>query len=250
VWFDSHCHVFESDEPEAEIERAREAGVNDMLVAGTDLATSRAAIALADRHGMGAAAGVHPHESSGWNEGMAAAVEVLVAHPRVVAVGESGLDFYREVSPHECQRAAFEAHIELARRTGKALVVHTRASVGDALDALEEIGSPRRVVFHCWSGDGDELQRALGIGAYISFAGNVTFANAHDLRARAAQVPNDRLVIETDSPYLAPVPYRGRPNQPALLPLVGEAVARARTQRVEELSALTTANARRLYENR
>jgi TatD DNase family protein len=246
-WFDSHCHVYECEDPDGAIERARATGVVEMLVAGADLDSSRSAIALASRGGVYAAAGVHPNESTSWDDATAAALENLVSAPEVVAVGETGLDFYRTNSPPRCQRRAFRAHIDLARSTGRALVVHTRDSVDAALEALEGTGPPERVVFHCWSGDGRQMQRALALRAFISFAGNVTWPRARELRELAAAVPDGRLVVETDAPYLAPAPYRGRRNEPAYVAAVGAVVAEARAAAVSDLAALTAANARRLY---
>lgn len=178
---------------------------------------------------------------------MAAAVADLAADSSVVAVCETGLDFYRRGAPSERQRAAFGAHIDLARHLNKALVVHTRASVDEALDALEAAGAPERVVFHCWSGDRRQMERALTLGAYVSFAGNISFKRSEELRALARLVPEDRLVVETDSPYLAPDPHRGKPNEPALLPLVGAVVAAARGASAPDVAEVTTANARRLF---
>jgi TatD DNase family protein len=248
MWFDSHCHLFECDEGGTSvIERARAAGVREMLVAGTDLETSTRAIALGSNDGVYAAAGVHPNSCETWDDSMAAAVADLAADSSVVAVGETGLDFYRRGAPSERQRAAFGAHIDLACHLNKALVVHTRASVDEALDALEAAGPPERVVFHCWSGDRRQMERALTLGAYVSFAGNISFKRSEELRTLARLVPEDRLVVETDSPYLAPDPHRGKPNEPALLPLVGAVVAAARGASAPDVAEVTTANARRLF---
>jgi TatD DNase family protein len=164
-----------------------------------------------------------------------------------VAVGETGLDFYRNACPEELQLEAFTAHIRLAKAHDLALVIHTRASAGRALDLLENFGAPDRLVFHCWSGDATELTRALSLGAFISFAGNISFPSAEPLREAAASVPEERILVETDSPFLTPVPHRGKPNRPALLPLVGAALAQARGIETEDLADLTSANARRLF---
>ncbi|MGI8791493.1 MAG: TatD family hydrolase, partial [Actinomycetota bacterium] len=142
---------------------------------------------------------------------------------------------------------AFTAHIRLANAHDLALVIHTRASAGRALDLLEDLGAPERLVFHCWSGDSEELKRALSLGAYISFAGNISFPSAEPLKEAAASVPEERILVETDSPFLTAVPHRGKPNRPALLPHVGAALAHARNTEAEHLAALTTANARRLF---
>jgi TatD DNase family protein len=250
VWFDSHCHLFDGEREHpapAAVARARGAGVDRMLVAGVDIATSRRAIELAAEPGVHAAAGVHPNESSGWEKASVARLRELLADPAVVAVGESGLDFFREWAPAERQRAAFAAHIALAASHGLGLVVHTRDSVDDALAMLESADSVPRVVFHCWSGDRPQLERALGLGAYVSFAGNVTFKSAAALRALVPLVPWDRLLVETDSPYLCPEPHRGRRNEPANVVVVGQAVAAARRAPVAEVAAATRANALRLF---
>ncbi len=250
MWFDSHCHLHlcERNGSLADvIERAKRAGVQEMLTLGTDLESSERALEIAREPGVYAAVGVHPNSSTSWDIRTAAAVEELLTDERVAAVGETGLDFYRDAAPPEVQRKVFLAHIELAKKHDKALVIHTRESVESAIDALNESGSPERTVFHCWSGDEAQLERALALGAYISFAGNVSFASAENLRDAARLVPQDRLLVETDSPFLSPVPHRGRPNEPRHLSFVGVAVAGARSTSVHLLAETTTQNARRLF---
>lgn len=249
VWFDTHCHLHLCDTAPARelVDRARAAGVSGVVTVGIDVASSRAAVDLARSLGLYAAAGVHPNSALEWDDGAAGAIAALLEHDVVVAVGETGLDFYRDACPPDVQRAAFEDHVGLAKERDKALVIHTRASVGDALDVLERIGPPERLVFHCWSGDEDALRRAVALGAYVSFAGNVTFPSAADLRAVAAGVPPERLLVETDSPFLAPAPRRGKPNEPANVEHVGRALAAVFATPPEELAALTTRNARRLF---
>jgi TatD DNase family protein len=249
MWFDSHCHLHlcEGDAPLGDVvARARAAGISEMLTLGIDLESSRRAVDIACAHRLWAAAGVHPNSAMAWNPRTAAALEELLGHERVVAVGESGLDFYRDHTSPTDQERAFGAHIELARRYDLALVIHTRSSASRALDLLAELGAPERVVFHCWSAGERELERALGLGAYVSFAGNVTFPRADELRASAAVVPEDRLLIETDAPFLSPAPHRGVANEPARVALVGAAVARARGVDAALVGAATAANARRL----
>lgn len=218
-----------------------------MLVPGVDLPSSLRAIELAIDQDLWAAVGIHPSEVVEPVERSMAGVEDLVGHPRVVAIGETGLDFYREHVAHHLQRSRFAAHIELAKAHSKALVIHTRASAEAALDMLEQQGAPERVVFHCWSGDDVALRRALELGAFISFAGNVTFKSADALRDAARSVPPDRLMIETDSPYLTPVPHRGERNEPAHVTHVGAAVAEARGDPVDVVAQLTADNARRAF---
>lgn len=250
MWFDSHCHLqlcAEDGPQQSFLERARGAGVEAMVTVGIDVESSRSATVATQSSGVWAAAGVHPSSAEEWSEDAARAIDELVAHPRVVAVGESGLDFYRARARPSSQERAFAAHIEFAKKFDKALIIHTRASLPQALDLLEEKGPPQRFVFHCWSGDQDDLDRAVGMGAYISFAGNVSFANAAPLRACAGAVPWDRLLVETDAPFLTPVPHRGKPNEPSYVPFVGDALARVRSVPVEEIASRTYANACALF---
>ncbi|MDQ3983032.1 MAG: TatD family hydrolase [Actinomycetota bacterium] len=247
MWFDSHCHLFDVEgDPAAAVARAADAGVSDMLVCGTDYATSATAAALAELPGVWAAAGLHPTSAREWTDEGAGRIEELLARERVVAVGESGLDMYWDTSYLDVQRRVFEAHIAWAKRYDKALVIHTRNSVDEALDALEAASPPERFVFHCWSGDAAQMERALGLGSFVSFAGNVTFKSAGALRELAAAVPGDRLLVETDAPYLAPVPHRGKPNEPAHVVLTGAALAEARGEPVEAVAEATARNAQRL----
>ncbi len=218
-----------------------------MVTIGTDVDSSRRAVELTRDPRVFAAVGVHPNSANEWTNEAVNAISRLLSDERVVAVGETGLDFYRDYVSPEVQRPAFLAHIQLAKEHDKALVIHTRASVDETLDVLEAERPPSRFVFHCWSGDARQLARAVGLGAMISFAGNVSFKNAQSLRDAAFEVPNDRLLVETDSPYLAPVPHRGAPNEPSHVALVGEAVALARGQDVGTLGRLTTTNARRFF---
>lgn len=247
VWFDSHCHLFDVDgEPADAVGRAAEAGVTDMLVCGTDVVSSAAAVELTKLPGVWGAVGLHPTSAREWTDEVGATIEGLLARERVVAVGESGLDMYWDTSYLDVQQGVFETHVAWAKRYDKALVIHTRESVDEALETLERVSPPERLVFHCWSGTREQMERALDLGSFVSFAGNVTFKNAGDLRELAATVPEDRLLVETDSPYLAPVPFRGQPNEPAHVALVGTAVAEARAESVEALAEATTRNAQRL----
>lgn len=250
MWFDSHCHLHLCEEnsslPEV-IERARGAGVAEMLTVGIDLASSRRAVEIATATGMRAAVGVHPNSSLEWDEEEASGIEDLLQDERVSAVGETGLDFYRDAAPVDVQQRAFRDHIELAKSYGKTLVIHTRDSVGEVLRLLGDVGPPEKLVFHCWSGDLEQLKNALGLGAHISFAGNVSFKSAEDLRDAARAVPAERLLVETDSPFLSPVPHRGKPNEPSLVTLVGTAVAAARGDDVDGIADQTTRNARDLF---
>jgi TatD DNase family protein len=246
VWTDSHCHVpYERlGDPVEVLAAARAAGVDRMVTVGTDRAQSEAAIAVARAHdGVWATAGLHPHDASQGLDGIAE----LLAAPEVVAVGECGLDYHYDHSPRPVQRGVFAAQVALAHAHDLALVIHTRDAWDDTFDVLAAEGVPERTVFHCFTGGPDEARRALDAGGHLSFSGIVTFRNADDVRGAAALCPLDRLLVETDAPYLAPAPHRGRPNQPAHLPLVGAGVAAARGVPVDEVEGATTDNATRLF---
>ncbi len=209
------------------IERARTAGVVAMVVVGTDLASSRAAVALAERHAdVFATVGLHPHDASRLRDEWDALAD-LARHPQVVAVGEAGFDYHYNHSPAPEQDAAFRAQIGLAHALDRALVVHTRDAWDDTFRVLAEEGVPRRTVFHCFTGGAPEAERALALGAALSFSGIVSFKNADDVRAAAGVCPPDRMLVETDSPYLAPAPHRGKENEPAYIGIVGAALAAA-----------------------
>jgi TatD DNase family protein len=245
MWFDSHCHLHiceEEERVEDVVDRARLAGVGGMLTAGIDVPSSLRSVELASMPNVHAAVGIHPNSALEFGDDTHRTVESMLSRDEVVAVGESGLDFYRDHAPPDAQEKAFEAHIELATRYAKPLIIHTR----DSMDrALEMLGSarPDRFVFHCWSGDENQLRRAIDLGAYISFAGNVSFKNADALRTCAPLVPLDRLLVETDSPYLSPEPNRGKRNEPRNVAFVGEALAKARSAAPREIADATTANA-------
>lgn len=196
---------------------------------------------------MWAAVGVHPHEASGFGEQAVEELAALAASPRVVAIGEAGLDFYRDLSPRDAQRSAFRRQIGVARELGRALVIHMRDAHDEVFGILAEEGPPERLVFHCFSGGPEEARRALALGGDLSFAGNVSYRGAEPLREAARAVPLDRLLVETDSPYLAPVPHRGKPNEPALVAAVGAALAGALGLPVEEVAAATSSNALRVF---
>lgn len=261
-WFDSHCHVQEeylgggeSGEGETDLSlvlrRATDAGVDRLVCIGTGVTTSTQAVAVAraSRHDgtptAWASIGLHPHDAAASVEGIAAllADELAVDDGVVVAVGECGLDYYYEHSPRPVQRAAFAAQIGLAHAHGLALVIHARDAWDDLFDVLEAEGVPERTILHCFTGGPDELDRCVRAGMFVSFSGIITFKNAGDVRQAAARCPLDRLLVETDSPFLAPVPHRGRPNEPALLPLVGATVADVKGCAVESIAASTAAAA-------
>ncbi len=243
-WFDNHCHVDDDRIPggtEAALAAARDAGVTGFVTVGTDAERSAAAIAVAAAHDdVWATVGLHPHDAV---NGVDSIVELLDA-PRVVAVGECGLDYHYDHSPRPVQRDAFAAQIALAHERGLPLVIHTRSAWDDTFDVLDAETIPSHTIFHCFTGGAEEARRALDRGGYLSFSGIVTFKTADDIRAAAAICPDDRLLVETDAPYLAPVPHRGQRNQPALVPLVGAALAGVRRVNVTRIEHLTSVNAR------
>lgn len=249
--FDSHLHLT-SDRFEGEVDevvrRARAAGVSRMVTVGTDPADARAALVVARRHPgvVFATAGLHPHDASSWDEETEAALRALLEQPEVVAVGEAGLDFHYDNSPRAAQRDAFEAQLDLAVESGLPIVVHCRDADETMLEILLDRGREVRGVLHCFTGGDALLDTGLDAGWYVSFGGIVTFRSfaGADLVRR---VPDDRLLVETDSPYLAPVPLRGRRNEPSFLPHVGERLAELRGTSAGELAALTTRAAHAFY---
>lgn len=250
MWTDAHCHIphvggtSRLDLGEDAVGSARDAGVDRLVSVGVDVTTSRQAIEVARRHdGVWATAGLHPHDASQGLDGL----EALLDDPAVVAVGECGLDLHYEHSPRAVQREVFAAQVALAHAHDLALVIHTRDAWDETFDILEAEGVPPRTVLHCFTGGPVEARRALDLGAVLSFSGIITFPSAGDIRAAAELCPLDRLTVETDSPYLAPVPHRGKGNSPALVPLVGAAVAAAKGVEVEVVEAATTGTASWLF---
>ncbi len=246
AWVDSHCHLQLAGGDE-HVRRAEAAGVEWMVCVGTDLVTSQEAMALAKRHrNVYAVVGLHPHEASKlaaeW--GM---LEPLAVSDGCVAIGEAGFDLYYEHSPRDEQETAFRWQIRLAKRVGKPLVIHSRDAWDDTFRVLDDEGVPERTIFHCFTGGPDEARAALERGCYLSFSGIVSFKNAESLRAAARLAPADRILVETDSPFLTPEPPRGRENEPAFVPLVGAALAAARDDSPERIAELTRANAARAF---
>jgi TatD DNase family protein len=262
-WFDSHCHVQEEylgggesgdgerDLP-AVLARAAAAGVDRLVCIGTGVTTSAQAVtvARASRQGGGApiawaSIGLHPHDATDGVDGVAGllAQELAAGDGVVVAVGECGLDYHYEHSPRAVQRDAFAAQIALAHTHELALVIHARDAWDDLFDILSVEGVPERTVLHCFTGGPDEVDRCVRAGMFVSFSGIITFKNAADIREAAARCPLDRLLVETDSPFLAPVPHRGRANEPALLPLVGATVADVKGCATESIAVSTAAAA-------
>jgi TatD DNase family protein len=284
-WVDSHCHVQDEADPLPALARAGAAGVTLVVCVGTDVASSRRALELAGSvsgpqpggasslPAVVATAGLHPHEARRRGvegvDGIARLVTDSLKENGLteigpnetgrgpggsggraasfVAVGECGLDYHYDHSPRADQRVAFAAQIELALRHRLPLVIHSREAWDDTLAILAEAGVPPVTIFHCFTGGPDEARRCLELGAYLSFAGIVTFKSAGPVRAAASMCPLDRLLIETDAPLLTPVPYRGRSNEPALLPLVGMAVAEARAEPASVVANATSGAAARAF---
>lgn len=238
MWADSHCHLpYEGMGATGDVvNEARDAGVSVLISVGTDATQSAAAIEAARAHdGVWATVGLHPHDAT---QGVASIVDLL-GPPEVVAIGECGLDYHYEHSPREVQRTAFADQIALAHAHDLALVIHTREAWDDTFEVLAAEGVPERTVFHCFTGGPDEARRALDVGGVLSFSGIVTFKNAEDVRAAVALCPLDRLLVETDAPYLAPVPHRGERNRPAWVVDVGRAVADVKGVAPEEVASAT-----------
>ena len=227
---------------------ARAAGIVRVVTVGTDLATSRwSARRAAEHEEVYAAVAIHPNETATVTAGVLADIEALAVLPRVVAVGETGLDYYRDHAAPDVQRWWFREHIKMAKRTGKALMIHDRQAHADVLRILESEGPPSRVVFHCFSGDVAMVKQCAEAGYVMSFAGNVTFANAQPLREAAAAVPPDLLLAETDAPFLTPVPNRGRPNAPAQVAHTLRCLAELKGMDLAVLCDTVTATAARTF---
>lgn len=251
MWTDTHCHLdfpasdrhIGEDRAEAEdlVAGARAVGVTTMVSVGCDAATSQRAIDLAARFSdVWASVGLHPHEASHGVD----SILPLIGADRVVAIGEAGLDYFYDHSPRDVQRAAFADQIQLAHQHDLPLIIHTRDAWDDTFAILDAEGVPTRTVFHCFTGGPDEVRRCVDRGAFVSFSGIVTFKAAADVAAAAVECPADRLLIETDSPYLAPVPHRGRVNRPEYVVHVGHHLATLRSTSPEEIAVQTSHNAR------
>ena len=249
---DTHCHLdmngYQADLLEV-LERARSSGVRRMLTIGIDIDSSRAAVAMAEAHeGVFAAVGVHPHHVAETSEDDYAELEKLAAHPRVVAYGEIGMDAVRNYAPLAVQREHFRRQVETARRLNLPLIVHDRETHDEIMAVLEAAAPfPAGGVMHCFSGDAELALRVVAMGFHVSIPGVVTFSNAEMMREAAMAVPLDRLLVETDGPFLAPVPKRGKRNEPAYVLFTAQKVAEIRGISLDELARRTTANAESLF---
>lgn len=251
---DSHCHLDRLDlaahggSLDAALDAARARGVGHFLCIGVSADNAAQVKALAERYAdVDCSVGIHPLDLA---PGETPALDWLLAelnHPNVVAIGETGLDYHYEPEAAELQQASFRLHLDAARAIGKPVVIHTRAARQDTLQLLREAALPQAGVLHCFTEDWEMARAALDLGYYISLSGIVTFRNADALRDVARQVPADRLLVETDSPYLAPIPHRGKPNLPEYVRDVAEFIALVRGERYEQLAEQTTANFRRLF---
>jgi TatD DNase family protein len=248
VLIDSHTHLDHSkEEPSFLVDDAVRAGVELIIQSGIDLQRSRYSVALAEKFPQVlATVGFHPQEAGLLDDEGRAGLEELVQHPRVAAVGETGFDFYRDYWPHEVQEDVFLYHLDLARRTALPVVIHTRDAAEQTLRVLGEHGRDVTVILHCFSLP-HRLQEVVERGYFISFAGNVTYKNALELQAAAGAVPAEMLLLETDAPWLTPVPFRGRPNRPALVANVYEFVADLRGVSMAELQVQLEANVLRAF---
>ncbi len=258
---DTHTHLnsprFKSDR-ERVIERAATAGVKAIINVGASLASSQAAVALAEAYPqIYAAVGVHPHDAKTVTKEVLEKLGALASHPKVVAIGEIGLDFFRDLSPRDKQRQAFQQQLALASEAGKPVIVHDRDAHSEIMAILrrwvEGDHKPSAIshqpvgVLHCFSGDLAMAQEAIGLGFYISIAGPVTFKNARRLRESVRQLPLEKLLVETDCPYLTPHPHRGKRNEPAYVKLVAQEVARVKGLSLEEVARITSGNAQALF---
>jgi TatD DNase family protein len=250
---DTHCH-FNHDRFAADLlpslERAVAAGVSEMIVVGYDLVSSEQAVALAERYAptLFAAVGVHPHDAKSWDASAMRQLSRLLNHPRVVALGEIGLDFHYNFSPRPAQFDAFRDQMRLARDAGLPVVIHCREAYPEALQLLEEAGAGETGgVMHCWAGMVAQAEQTVAIGLALGFGGTLTYKNAQEVRDAAQSVPPESLLIETDAPYLTPMPHRGKRNEPAYARLVAEKLAELRGLALPEIAILTTRNAHRVF---
>jgi len=243
-WIDSHCHIHDERIPDGTagaVAAAADAEVTSLITVGCDRPTSEAAIAAALQHErVFATVGLHPHDAS---QGVDTIVDLLDT-PGIVAVGEAGLDYFYDHSPRDVQQRVFAEQIQLANDRDLPLIIHTRDAWDDMFAVLAETGVPATTILHCFTGGPDEARRALDIGAILSFSGIVTFKAASPVQAAAVLCPLERMLVETDSPYLAPIPHRGKPNRPAWVPHVGQFIADLRDVPVVDVAAATSANAR------
>lgn len=247
---DTHCHLNDPEafpDPDAELALCRENHVESLIVVGTQPEDWRRAVALAERFEMVyAIVGWHPNYTADYDPATLAELETLLAHPKVVALGEIGLDYHWDFAPRDIQHRALQDQLDLAARLGMPVVFHARKAYSDLLDVLEARGA-HPYLFHCFAGTVEEARRGVALGGYFGVDGPITYKKADELREVIASIPDDRIVVETDAPYMSPVPFRGKPNRPAYVKFVNEGLARALSIEADACAALTTANARAFF---
>lgn len=249
MFTDTHCHLTHvATGSRTAVSQAQADGVDTIITIGTDLASSAECVQIAaSNDGVFAAVGIHPNDAIEATDGVLRRIEELAAHPRVVGVGETGLDYFRQGAPPVRQEESFRSHIRIARDHDRTLIVHDREAHDDIVSVLTEEMPLPRVVFHCFSGDPDLVATCAEHGWYMSFAGNVTFTNATELQAAAAKVPPELLLTETDSPYLTPHPHRGKPNSPSMVAVTTAFLADLHQRSEADMAALIAANARQAF---
>lgn len=252
MWVDSHCHLNDqvyNETVDQIIASANASNVKQFIVVGYDLESSKQAVKLAQQYNsIWATVGIHPHDAKYWNDETAQEIKELLTESKVVAVGEIGLDYYYNHSSKEDQIRAFKEQLMIAKEYSKPIIIHNRDAHQDTLNILKKEGvGPSRGVMHCFSGSLEVARECLKLGLDISFAGPLTFNNAHKLREVAASIPVENILVETDSPYLAPHPYRGQQNNPAMVGLVGAKLAEVKGMTLTEVAQITTDNCTRLF---
>jgi TatD DNase family protein len=252
VFIDTHCHLNDKEaypDPSAEIARAFAVGVTGLMIVGVDLDGSQRAVEIAERHeGVYAIVGQHPNYAQHYSPSLLSHFETLLKHEKVVALGEIGLDFYRDHASSAQQKACLNDHLDLAETTNKPVVFHCREAYNDLLSLLEERKYTGDTLFHCFAGTLEDAERAMNLGlCMFGVDGPITYPKADELRATIAKIPRDRIVLETDCPYLSPVPYRGKPNHPAYIPLIAEGLAKLWNCDSHEVGIMTSQNARRFF---
>lgn len=252
MFIDTHCHLnishFQADTAET-ISRALDANVGKMIVIGCESVSCELALKLADSYeSVYAVVGTHPNDAAMWSEEDIDQIRRMSTHPKVAAIGETGLDYHHQDTPVEIQERAFRAQMRLASELKLPVAIHCREAYCDALRILEEeqikkVGG----VMHCWAGSPGDAEHALSLGMYLGFGGTVTYKKADNVRESVALAPMDRILLETDAPFLSPVPYRGKRNEPSYIPIIAEAIAQIKNTSIEEIARITTENALRLF---
>lgn len=248
-FIDTHAHLEMMDDIQGVIERANNKGVTKIIAVSSDVNSSIRSIELSNKYPMVySAVGIHPHEATGSTEEAISEIERLAENSKVIGIGETGLDYHYMHSDKEHQLGSFRMHIELASQLNHPLIIHIRDAFEDVLEVLREgVSNSFNGVIHCFTGDYETAKKFLDLGFYISFSGIVTFKNAEDIRGAVRDIPLDRLLLETDSPYLAPVPFRGKENEPSYLLHVAEMVSEIRETSLDKIADITTANAIKLF---